>query len=214
MSEAFEAVKYFFEVGGWAMYGILLCSVVALGVFLERMWTLRASRIVPRSFFIDVESALEQGKLDEAEKLCRKNDSPLAQVFYQGLSQVRSGVQAVKQMIEEESERQTFVLERGIGVLNMIITLAPLLGFLGTVLGMVELFSSIAQEGEIQNIGVIAGGVYKALYTTVAGLIVAIPTTVFHKISMSSVDQRLVALEEFSLKFLAILGKSSKGTAG
>jgi biopolymer transport protein ExbB len=209
----FESVQYFFEVGGWAMYGILLCSITALAIFLERLWTLRPKRVIPRSLYIDVEASLYKGQIDNALTMCRKDNSSLAKIFYQGLIQAGHGLVAVKEMFEEEKERQSFVLERGIGVLNMIITLAPLLGFLGTVLGMVELFTSIAIEGEIQNIGVIAGGVYKALYTTVAGLTVAIPTTLFHKICLSAVDQRLLAIEELSLKLLSVLSNSNQASS-
>lgn len=204
----FESVKSFFDIGGVVMYCIFVCSVTALAIFLERLWTLRRNKVIPRALYIDIEASLENGQIDQAMTLCRKDNSPLAKIFYQGLTQARLGVAAVKEVIDEETERQSFALERGVGVLGMITTLAPLLGFLGTVLGMVQLFTSIAAQGEIQNIGVIAGGVYKALYTTVAGLIVAIPTTLFHKYCLSNVDQRLLTMEELSLKLLGLLGDS------
>lgn len=206
-----ESIRYFFEVGGWAMYGIFVCSVIAVAIFLERLWSLRAGRVIPRNFYIDVEESIKNGKIDDAVTLSRKNRSALARLFHQGLTHVREGVDVVKQMIDEEGERQTYELERGIGVLLMIMTLAPLLGFLGTVLGMVELFSSIAAQGEVQNIGTIAGGIYKALYTTVAGLTVAIPATLFHKYCLSLVDRRLLSMEEMSMNLLSLL-KGQKGS--
>jgi len=205
-----ESIRYFFEVGGLAMYGIALCSVVALALFLERVWTLRRRKVSPRNLFIDVESLVRQRRIEEAGTVCRKNDSVLARIFYQGLAQVSLGLTAVKETLQEEAERQAFDMERGIGLLGLIITLAPLLGFLGTVLGMVDLFSSIAAQGEIQNVGVIAGGVYKALYTTVAGLTVAIPATLFHKYCLSSVDQNLSRIEGYSLRLVALLSEAGE----
>jgi biopolymer transport protein ExbB len=195
-----ESIKYFFEVGGWAMYGIAICSIVALAIFLERLWSLRNSQVTPRALYIDVEAMIEQNKIAEAAIFCKKNASSLAKLLYEGLSQWKEGKALVNQRVSEETERQAYELERGVGVLAMIMTLAPLLGFLGTVLGMVELFSSIAQQGEVQNLGVIAGGVYKALYTTVAGLTVAIPATLFHKYCLSLVDRHLLRLEELSTR--------------
>lgn len=206
-----EALKEILNVGGWTMYGIVLCSVVALTVFLERLWSLRVTKVIPRGFFIDVQAFLKVGKLAEALTLCRKNSSTLAKLVGQGLAQASFGFNAVKAMMTEESARQAYELERGVGVLAMIMTLAPLLGFLGTVLGMVELFSSIAAQGEVQNIGVIAGGVYKALYTTIAGLTVAIPATLFHKYCLATVDRRLIQMEEMSMELVSLLqGQTTK----
>jgi len=205
-----ETIREFFSIGGYAMYGIAACSVVALALFLERLWSLRVSRITPRSFFIDVQEALRKGQVDEAQSLCRKNDSVMASVFYQGLAQVDLGLVAVKETLEEEAERQSFDMERGIGVIGMIMNLAPLIGFLGTVIGMVDLFSSIAAAGEVKNIGVIAGGVYKALYTTIGGITVAIPATLFHRYCLAKVDQGLSRLEGYSLQLVATLNEYSK----
>lgn len=205
-----ETVRYFFEVGGMAMYGIAICSVVALALFLERLWALRRRRVTPRGFFVEMEDLIRRQQLDEATTLCRKNDSILARIFYQGLNQAGLGLDAVKETLFEEAERQAFDLERGIGVLGMIMTLAPLLGFLGTVLGMVDLFSSIAAQGEVQNIGVIANGVYKALYTTVAGLTVAIPATLFHKYCLATVDQSLSRIEAYSMRLVGLLNEAAQ----
>lgn len=205
-----ETVRYFFDVGGMAMYGIAICSVVALGLFLERLWALQRRRVTPRSLFIEVEDLVRRNQVDDAVTLCRKNDSILARIFFQGLNEVELGLEAVKETLFEESERQAFDLERGIGVIGMIMTLAPLLGFLGTVLGMVDLFSSIAAQGEVQNIGVIANGVYKALYTTVAGLIVAIPATLFHKYCLAMVDQSLSRIEGYSMRLIGLLNEAAK----
>jgi biopolymer transport protein ExbB len=181
-----------------------------LALFLERLWALRRRRVAPRSFFVEMEDLVRRHQIDEAATLCRKNDSILARIFYQGLNQFSLGLEAVKETLFEEAERQAFDLERGVGVIGMIMTLAPLLGFLGTVLGMVDLFSSIAAEGEVQNIGVIANGVYKALYTTVAGLTVAIPATLFHKYCLATVDQTLSRIEGYSLRLVGLLNEAKQ----
>ncbi len=190
------------------MYGIAICSIVALAVFLERLWSLRISKVIPADFFIDLEALVRDKKISEALTLCRKNSSTLAKLLFQGLSQAIYGAAETKEMISEESARQAYELEKGVGVLAMIMTLAPLIGFLGTVLGMVELFSNIAAQGEVQNVGVIAGGVYKALYTTVAGLAVAIPSTLFYKYCLATVDRRLIRMEEMAMQIVSRVKES------
>lgn len=191
-----DSFQELMNIGGWVLYGILLCSVVMLAVFLERLWVLRAGRVIPRHLAAEVTDLLQKGEAEVAVGYCEKEGSALGKILAQALKHRGHGLTVVQQAIDEEMQRQAHKLETGTGLLGIIVTLAPLLGFLGTVIGMVDLFSSVAAAGEVHNIGVIADGVYKALYTTVAGLIVAIPATLFHRYTLSLVDLRLLKLEE------------------
>lgn len=171
-----------FRIGGWSLVAIAALSVVALALFLERLWTLRTSKIIPIDYFRTIDSLLSQRKIDEAKDLSGSNASSQARIFRAGLGQWGGGAAKVRHACEVAGLKEAQHLEQFFGILSTIVVLAPLLGFLGTVSGMIDLFSSIAKQGEVQNIGELADGIYKALYTTAAGLSVAMPAMIFHKI--------------------------------
>ena len=200
-----ENIVNFFQIGGWPMYAIAICSVVALAIFLERLWSLRPSRVHPKGIFIEVEDLVKQGKIPEAKTLCRKNDSSLSRVLFVALEKAGKKREEIKDSLSEVGSLEESKLDRYVSILSLIATLAPLLGFLGTVIGMVELFSSIELQGEVKGIGMIAGGIYKALYTTVAGLTVAIPAIIFNKICVSKVNMALIEMEERALRIVNLV---------
>lgn len=195
----FEKVVYFFQVSGWTMYGIAACSVFAVAVFLEKLLMLRRSRIVPKDLVIEVRELVHQKKISEAIILCKKNDSPLSSVLESALENAGHGRERIKEHVLEVGEREATGLQRYMNILNTTISVAPMLGFLGTVLGMVQLFSNVASVGEVTNIGLIADGIYKALYTTIAGLTVSIPATIFYRYLMARVDYLILEMEEIAL---------------
>lgn len=205
MTALFERVFYYFQVGGWTMGAILACSVLGLAVSLERLWTLRWPVVVPKGLPVEVEDLIGRGKIPEAVTLCKKDGSPLAAVIRAGVDCTGKSREQIKEIINEVGRVETASLEKGLTILHTIIVLSPMLGFLGTVLGMVDLFSSIASAGEVANIGVVADGVYKALYTTVFGLTVAIPITIFYKMISSKVDRLVLAMEEISLRIVDLV---------
>jgi len=199
-----ESFLHFFQIGGWAMVGIVGCSIVAVAIFLERLWVLRPNKVSPRPLAVEVESLVEQGRLEDAKVLCKKSETHLSNILHAAIDAAGREWEYIKGVVEEAGERETLNLEQFMSVLGMIVMLAPLLGFLGTVSGMIDLFSAIAARGEVQNIGELAGGIYKALYTTAAGLSVAIPVLIFHKICIAKSTRLLRQMEEVAFK---VIGK-------
>jgi biopolymer transport protein ExbB len=200
-----DKVAYFFQVSGWTMYGIAACSVFALAVFFEKLWSLRRSKVVPRGLSVEVRELVKAGKISEASILCKKSDSPLSRVLATVFENAGKGRERVKELVSETGQRESAGLDRYMNVLNTTISVAPMLGFLGTVLGMVQLFTNVAQVGEVTNIGLIADGIYKALYTTIAGLTVSIPATLFYRYLASLIDRLTLELEEETLEVLDLL---------
>lgn len=197
-----DTIIRFFQVGGWSMVGILVCSTVALAIFLERLWTLRPSSVVPKDLIIEVDSLLGQGRMEEATLLCKKNDSSLARILSAGLEVKGKSWDEVKEAVQESGENETLFLEKFLNVLTSVVMLAPLLGFLGTISGMIDLFSAIAAQGGVENIGMLADGIYKALYTTAAGLTVAIPSLIFYKICVAKAEGLARKMEETTFRLL------------
>lgn len=187
------------------MYGIAVCSILALAVFLEKLWALRRGQIIPRGLSIEVEELVRNKRIQDAVTLCKKGDSPLARVIRAGLENAGKNRERIKEIVIEVGQRETTELERYMNVLNTTISVAPMLGFLGTVLGMVQLFTSVAAVGEVTNIGMIADGIYKALYTTIAGLTVAIPATIFYRYLTSRADRLILEMEEISLRVIDLI---------
>jgi len=201
----FEQIVSFFQISGWTMYGIVLCSILALAVFLERLAALRRTLVVPEGFAVEVEELVRQKRIVDAITLCKKQPSPLARIVYAGLSHAGRHRERIKEVVVEVGARENIKLERYIPILNTTISVAPMLGFLGTVLGMVQLFSNVAASGEVTNIGLIADGIYKALYTTIAGLTVAIPATVFYRYLDSRLNRLVVEMEEVALRIVDLI---------
>lgn len=197
-----EQILFYFQTGGWVMVAIAVISVAALAVFLERQWVLRQDQVIPEGLAVEVEDLLERGKVPEAITVCKKSETSLSKVLLAAVSQAGKSRELIKERIEEVGRRETSRLEKYLPFLGTLVTLAPLLGLLGTVIGMVELFSSIATQGEVENIGVIAGGVYKALYTTVFGLAVAIPSLLAHRLCTSRVERLVFEMEEIALRIM------------
>ena len=189
--------------GGIFMYPILLCSVVALAIFIERLWTLRTSRIIPRKFIDNIEDLIKKKKLAEAIFLCQGNVSSIAKIFLAGLKHTHKGTRPVKEAIEERGGREGVMLEKRVGLLSTISNLAPLLGLLGTVSGMIKTFKFISQSGV--NPGLLAGGIAEALITTAAGLCVAIPVLVCYRILKDKADSLIFEMEEKSIRLIEIM---------
>lgn len=201
----FEKIAYFFHVSGWTMYGIAICSVLALAVFLERLWSLRRSQVIPPGLAIEVEDLVRRKMAPEAVTLCRKSETPLSCILQSGLESAGKSRERIKEILIEVGHREAQDLERYMTVLNTTISVAPMLGFLGTVLGMVQLFTTVASAGEVTNIGMIADGIYKALYTTIAGLTVAIPATIFYRFLSSRIDRLVLEMEDIALRIVDLI---------
>jgi len=188
------------------MYPIVFCSVVALAVFLERIWILRRRNIIPDEFVRSVEDLVKKQKMSEALFLAQGNSSSIGRIFFAGLKNAGRGLWLVKEAIEERGDREAVGLEKRIGILATVANLAPLLGLLGTVSGMIRSFNVISLEGT-GNPAHLAGGIAEALITTAAGLCVAIPTLVCHRIVKDKAESLIFDMEENSLKLIETIQK-------
>lgn len=190
--------------GGVVMYPIILCSIIALGVFLERLWVLRRKNIIPGEFIRNVEEQVKNQKISEAIFLCQGDHSSIAKIFLAGLKNVGRGMWLVKEAIEEMGGREGIILEKHVGILSTIANLTPLLGLLGTVSGMIKTFNVISLQG-VGNPALLAGGISEALITTATGLSVAIPTLVCYRILKDKAEALIFEMEENSLKIIEII---------
>lgn len=190
--------------GGIFIYPIILCSIIALAVFLERLWVLRRKQIIPAEFIQKIEALLRKQKISEAVFLCQGDDSSIAKIFLAGLKNAGKGMWLVKEAIEGRGSREAVILEKRIGILATIATLTPLLGLLGTVSGMIKTFNVISVQG-VGNPAPLAGGIAEALITTAAGLSIAIPTLVCYRIIKDKAESLIFEMEEYSIKIVEIM---------
>jgi len=174
--------------GGWVMVPIGLCSVIALAFFVERWLGLRLSSLLPRGFLRDIGAAVREGP-DRALELCQQFDSAAARTLAAGLRHWKAPRSEIDRAIEDAGAREVAKISVNLRPLVVVVSVAPLLGLLGTVLGMIESFQVIALEKGIGKPELLAGGISKALITTAAGLIVAIPTQVLFYFLKSKVER-------------------------
>lgn len=195
--------------GGVFMYPIVFCSIVALSIFFERLWTLQRKRILPQAFIRQVEDLLRKGKISEAIFLCQSDLSSIAKIFLAGLKNTQKGMWLVKEAIEERGSREATILEKRMGVLATVANLTPLLGLLGTVSGMIKTFNVISLQG-IGNPAPLAGGIAEALITTAAGLGVAIPTLVCYRFLKDKAGSLIFEMEENSIRLVELMESYSR----
>jgi biopolymer transport protein ExbB len=190
--------------GGVFMYPIIFCSIVALAVFIERIFFLRRKRIIPDDFIRKVEELIRKEKFSEAVFLCQSNLSSISKIFLAGLKNAKKGMWLVKEAIEERGSREALILEKHVSILATIANLSTLLGLLGTVSGMIKTFKVISVQG-IGNPAPLAGGIAEALITTAAGLSVAIPTLVGHRLLKDKANTLIFEMEEDSIRLVDLM---------
>jgi biopolymer transport protein ExbB len=194
------------QKGGYLMYPIALCSIFALGIFLERLWTYIKVRQEFRELAHQVEPLVAKHRNDEAIATCHKSQSPLAQVFLAALRVAGRSREQVKAIVEETGRREAAPLQRYLGLLGTIATISPLLGLLGTVLGMIRAFNVIASQG-MGTPATLGGGISEALITTAAGMTVAIPVILAHRYLTGRLERLIIEMEEYSLRLVDLLGE-------
>ena len=187
--------------GGWLMLPILLCSIVAIAIVIERFWTLSATRISPKYVVAQVWTWLKNNQLDSTKLRELRLSSPLGQILAAGLLSSKNGRTAMNESIEQTAAQVVHDMERYLNTLGTIAAITPLLGLLGTVVGMIRVFSEIMLQGT-GNANALAGGISEALITTAAGLTVAIPTYMFHRHFTRKVDSLVLSLEQESTKLV------------
>lgn len=190
--------------GGWLMVPIIICSILVLGIGGERYWTLNPQKIAPRHLLAQVWSWIKNNQLDAAKLRELKQGSPLGRILAVGLSNSRHGRDVMKDSIQEAANQVIHDMERYLTALSTIANIAPLLGLLGTVIGMIKVFTAIMLQGT-GNAAVLAGGISEALITTAAGLTVAIPAMILHRFFQRRVDTLVVTMEEDAIKLVDAL---------
>jgi biopolymer transport protein ExbB len=186
-----------FSRGGVFMWPILICCLAGLIFTLERAYTLMRARTNTRTLMTDVLNAVRREGLSAGERVCEQTRGPIAAIVHSGLRRAGKGPEAMEKAIETAGAVEMSFLERGLIWLATISTVAPLLGFLGTVSGMIHAFDAIAAADQV-SAKLVAGGISEALITTEAGLIVAIPASIAHNIFLSMIDRFVVEMEESS----------------
>ena len=166
--------------GGIIMVPILLCSIIALAILIERLIVLRKIRIKTGTFVLQVKNLLLQNHRSEAISLCKKTPGPIAGITKAGLEKAHRPRVEIKEAIESAGKTEIYLLEKNLGVLGTIAAIAPLIGFLGTVTGMIRAFMQVQTHGGNVDASVLAGGIWEALITTAAGLTVGIPALIFY----------------------------------
>lgn len=192
------------SAGGWLMLPIILCSIAVIAISVERYWTLNPTKIAPRHLLAQVWGWIKNNQLDGAKLKELKQSSELGRVLAAGLSNSRHGRDVMKDSIQEAASQVVHEMERYVGALGTIAAIAPLLGLLGTVLGMIKVFTAIMLQGT-GNAGVLAGGISEALVTTAAGLCVAIPAMMSHRYFVRRVDALVVNMEQEAVKLVDAL---------
>lgn len=204
----------FFKAGGPTMWPLLLFSIAALGIAGERFWSLQTRRIAPKGLVNQVWQWEQAGQLDTRRIQELRRASPLGRILAAGLVNRRHDRAIIKESIEEVGRHVAHDLERFLGALGTIATASPLLGLLGTVLGMIKIFSVVSTEG-VGDPGLLAGGIAEALITTVTGLFIAIPSLVLYRFFRARVDDLIITMEQEALKMVEImLGERERDTTG
>lgn len=195
-----------FADGGWMMYPLLLCSLIAVGVIMAKAWTLWFAHRHATSVMTEVEEAARAGRIDEAMQIAAATPGPTAAILLAGLRRVRERrVRAgeIEQAVSTTGTIELGFLERGLVILATIANVAPLMGFLGTVAGMILAFGAIETAGEVDP-GLVAGGIKVALLTTATGLIIAIPVNIGYNFFVTRIDTLILGMEQGSQKILEL----------
>ncbi len=194
-----------FLEGDWAwMLPVLLCLVIGLAVAIERILYLSLSTINTKKFVLEVEETLKKGGIEAAKELCRNTKGPIASIYYQGLDRYNQGLDAVDKAVVSYGSVQTGQMESGLSWIGLFIALSPMLGFMGTVVGMIDAFDSIQAAGDISPT-LVAGGIKIALLTTLLGLIAAVILQLFYNYIIAKIDSLVNEMEDSSIILMDML---------
>ena len=196
----------FVKAGGWLMLPLLICSVLVLAITIERFWSLRSQQIAPGGLLRKVMYWLKRQQMDQAKLQYLEEHSPLGRLFATTIQNIPRGIQETKERIHDEAHYVLHDLQRFLNMLGTIAVIAPLLGLLGTVMGMIQVFSVIMLQGT-GNPATLAGGISEALITTAVGMIIAIPALISHRYFMRKVDDLVMDLEQQTLELLDFFRK-------
>ena len=187
--------------GGWLMAPILLCSTLAVAIIIERFWTLRKSKVTPEGLGATVEDWAARHELDQRHFVQLRNGSPLGRIYASALVNRKRSREVIKEAVEDTGRHVIHDLERFLNTLGTIAGISPLLGLLGTVIGMIKVFSVIMISG-VGDANVLAGGISQALITTAAGLTVAIPSYFFYRFFRGMVSEYVISMEQKAISLI------------
>ena len=196
----------FIEGGAGFMSLVIICLILGLALSIERILYLAFSKTNTQKLLQNVEDALAEGGIEKAKDVCRDTRGPVASIFYQGLLRADQGVDVIEKTIVSYGGVQMSLMESGLSWISLFIAIAPSLGFLGTVIGMIQAFDAIQAAGDISP-NVVAGGMKVALITTVGGLIVAMILQVFYNYILAKIDSLSIDMEDSSIRFVDTLTK-------
>ncbi len=198
----------FLSKGGFFMVPILLCSVAALAIFVERLWSLRRGRVVPADLVRRAEALVADRDLAAAAELLRRSPAAVARVLAVGVRVAGERRDVMKEHLEEAGRQEAAGLERFVDTLGTIAGVSTLLGLLGTISGMIEIFSVISTQSVVDP-ATLAGGISEALVTTLAGLSVAIPTVVMHRYLLNKANALTLEMERLCTRFMDLLSEGA-----
>ena len=205
-----QALKSKFIDGGPAFMSlVLICLILGLALAIERILYLAFSKTNTVKLLDKVEAALKEGGVEKAKEVCRNTRGPVASIFYQGLLRADQGIDVVEKTIVSYGSVQMSLMEKGLSWISLFIAIAPSLGFLGTVIGMIQAFDDIQNAGDISP-NIVAGGMKVALITTVGGLIVAVILQLFYNYILSKIDSLTIDMEDASIRFVDTMVKYNK----
>ncbi len=206
----YQQIKAKFIEGGAGFMGtVLLCLIFGLALAIERIIYLNLATTNTTKLLAKVEEALKNGGVEAAKEVCRNTRGPVASIFYQGLSRMNEGIDVVEKSVVSYGGVQMSQLESGLSWIQLFIAIAPMLGFLGTVIGMIDAFDAIEAAGDISP-NIVAGGMKIALITTVGGLVVAIILQLFYNYIVSKIDSIVLQMEDSSIAFIDLLVSNKK----
>ncbi len=197
--------------GGAIMYPLLICSIVALAIVLERGWSLRRKKIISKTFVIKVEDLIRKEMISEAITFCKMNKSSISNILLAGINNYGRRREVIKEVIEDAGKREVGSLQRYLNLLGVVAAISPLLGLLGTVTGMIRTFNVINLQG-VGDPQSMAGGISEALITTATGLMIGIPALAMYKYFQGKADILVLDMELSSFKMIDLLQKKDPRT--
>jgi biopolymer transport protein ExbB len=196
-----------FMAGGWLMWPLLLLGGLVIFIFVERFIAIRKATRIDQNFMNKLRDLICDGNVEAALRLCKKTDSPIARMMEKGISRIGRPMSDIQTSIENVANLEVAKLESGLPILSTIASGAPMVGFLGTVLGMVKAFMQMNQAGGVVDMSALSGGMYVAMITTVAGLIVGIPAHFGYNYLVARIEKLIFQMEANSIAFMDILNQ-------
>ena len=196
------------QKGGWIMYPLYLLLVIAIFVFIERVLAIKKVGTIDAKFMLIIKDNILSGNVEAAKSLAKSVDNPVAKMIEKGLIRIGKPIDAIEKSMENVGKLQMYTMERNLNILSLVAGIAPMFGFLGTIIGMVQLFYGIAATGEY-TLNTIAGGIYTKMITSATGLIIGLIAYVGHNYISTQIDKVANKMESASADFLDILQEST-----